>query len=45
MGCSNRHVDWNTDGFDGFHEGYGVGQRNLEGRILLEFCFEKELCV
>ena len=23
----------------------GVGKRNLEGRMLLEFCLEKELCV
>ena len=29
----------------GVHGGYGVGQRNLEGRMLLEFCLEKELCV
>ena len=27
------------------HGGYGVGQRNLEGRMLLEFCLEKELRV
>ena len=33
------------DGFDGLHGGYGVGQRNLEGRMLLEFCLDKELCV
>ena len=31
--------------FDGVHAGYGVGQRNLEGRMLLEFCLEKELRV
>ena len=34
-----------TDGYDGVREGYGVGQRNLEGRMLLEFCMEKELFV
>ena len=38
LGDFNGHVD----GFDG---DYGVGQRNLEGRILLEFRLEKELCV
>ena len=27
------------------HGGHGVGQRNLEGRMLLESCLEKELCV
>ena len=26
------------------HEGYGAGQRNLEGVMLLEYCLEKELC-
>ena len=26
-------------------EGHGVGQRNLEGKVLLEFCLEMELCV
>ena len=41
----NGHVGRYTDGFDGVHGGYGVGQRNLEGRMLLEFCLEKELCV
>ena len=41
----NRHVGRHIDGFDGMHGGYGVGQRNLEGRMLLEFCLEKELCV
>ena len=27
------------------HGGYGIGKRNVEGRRLLEFCEEKELCV
>ena len=27
------------------HGGYGVGQRNMEGGMLLEFCLEKELCL
>ena len=25
--------------------GYGVGQRNFEGRMILELCLKKELCV
>ena len=25
--------------------GHGKGQRNFEGRMLLEYCLEKELCV
>ena len=32
-----RHID----GFDGIHGGYGMGQRNLEGKMLLELCLEK----
>ena len=35
----NLHVGRHIDG------GYGVGQRNFEGRMLSEFCLEKELCV
>ena len=39
------HVGKYIDGFDGFHGAYGVVQWNLEGRMILEFCLEKELCV
>ena len=39
------HVGRHIDGFNGVHGGYGEGQMNLEGRILLMFCLEKELCV
>ena len=42
LGDVNRHVGRHIDGV---HGGYGVGQRNLEGKMLLEFCQEKELCV
>ena len=35
LGDINGHVGRHIDGFDGMHGGYGVGQRNLEGRILL----------
>ena len=42
LGDFNGHVGWHIDGV---HEWYGVGQRNFEGRILLEFCLEKELYV
>ena len=45
LGDSNGHVGKHIDGFDGLHRGYGVGHRNLEGRILLLVCLEKELCV
>ena len=39
------HVGRNIDGNVGTHGGFGVRQRNLEGRMLLGFCPEKELCV
>ena len=42
LGDFNGHIGRHVDGFYG---GYGVGQRNLEGRMLLEFCMKKELCV
>ena len=45
LGDFNGHVGRNIDGFYGVHGGYGVGQRNFEGRMLLQFCLEKEfLC-
>ena len=45
LGCFNGHVGRHIDGFDEMHGGYGVGQRNLERRMFLEFCLEEELCV
>ena len=39
---TNEHVGGHTDGIHGV---YGAGQRNLEGRMLLEFCQDKEICV
>ena len=32
-------------GFKGVHEGNGIGERNLEGGMLLEFCDQKDLCM
>ena len=37
----NGHVGWDIDEFDCGHGGYDVGQRNLEGRMLLLFHLEK----
>ena len=34
-----------AEGFEGMHEGNGIGKRNAGGRRLLEFCDERELCV
>ena len=42
LGDFNGHVGRHIGGM---HGGYGVGQRKLEGRMLLEFCLEKELCL
>ena len=45
LGDFNRHVGRQIDGFEGVHGGYKIGKRNVEGRRLLEFCDEKELCM
>ena len=45
LGDIKGHAGRHIDGFDGVHGGYGVRQRNFEGRMLLESCLEKELCV
>ena len=45
LGVFNGHVGRHIDGLGEVHGGYGVGWRNLEGRMLLEYCLEKELCV
>ena len=45
MGDFNGHINRHIDGFDGVHGQYDVGERNLDGRILFEFCPKRELCV
>ena len=45
LGDFNGHVGRHNRGFNGVHCGFGVVQRNLDGRMLLEFCVEKKLCV
>ena len=45
LGDFNGHVGRYINRFDGVHEWYGIGERNLEGRMLLQFWLEKELCV
>ena len=44
FGDFNGHIGKHIDGFDGVNGGFGLGQRNLEGRMLLELSLEKELC-
>ena len=45
LGDFNGDVGGEIEGFEGVHGGNGIGKRNAEGRMLLEFCDEKELCV
>ena len=45
LGDFNGHVGEQIDGFDGVHGGFGVGERNVESRLLLLFCDRKDLCV
>ena len=45
LGDFNGHVGKYAEDFEGVHGGNGVGKRNAEGRRLLEFCDERELCV
>ena len=42
-GDFNGHVGRHIIGSDKVHAGFGVGQRNLKGKMLLEFGLEKEL--
>ena len=39
------HVGKQIEGYEDVHGGNGIGERNVEGKLLLEFCDEKELCV
>ena len=45
LGYFNGYIGTKVDGFEGVHGGFGIVKRNLEGRLLLEFCVEKDLCV
>ena len=41
----NSHVGKCAERLEGIHGGYGIGKRNAEGRMLLDFCDQKQLCV
>ena len=41
----DEHVGRHIDRLDWVYEGYGVGLRNLEGRMFVEFYLMKELCM
>ena len=45
MGDFNGHVGKWIEGYEGVHEGNGIGERNVEVKMLLEFCDKKEFCV
>jgi len=45
LGDFNGHVGKHIDGFENVHGRNGIGDRNAIGRMLLEFCDDKELCV
>ena len=45
LGNFNGSVGKRAEGFEGVNGGNGIGKRNTEERKLLEFCYEKELCV
>ena len=44
-GDVNQRVGKQIEGYEDVHGGNGIGERNVEGNMLLEFCDEKELCV
>ena len=37
LGDFNGHIGRRINGFESVHGGYGIGERNVEGRRLLEF--------
>ena len=45
MGDFNGPVGKQIEGYEDVHGGNGIGERNVEGKILLEVCDEKGLCV
>ena len=45
LGNFSNHVGKCAEGFEDIHGGYETGKRNAEGRLLLNFCDQKELCV
>ena len=45
LGDFNGHICRHIDGFGGLHGGYGVGERKLEGRMLLVLTGEGIMCV
>jgi len=44
-GDLNGHVGRTADGYEGVHGGFGYGNRNLEGDLILEFCDANEMTI
>ena len=44
MGDFNGRVGKWIESYEGVHGGNRIGERNVEGKMLLEFCDAKELC-
>ena len=45
MGDPNGHVGRNIDGCQWVHGGYSIGEKNHDGKMLLEFCDARHLCI
>ena len=45
IGDFNYHVGKKIDGLEGVHGRNEIGEKNWEGRMVLEFCNQKDLCV
>ena len=45
IGDFNGYVGKKVDRFESVHGRNGIGEQNLKGRMLLEFCDQKDLCV
>ena len=44
-GDFNGHNGSSLAGYDGFHGGFGIGERNVEGKRILEFSVAHDLAV
>ena len=44
LGDFNGHIGKEVDRFESVHGSFGRGKRNVEGRLMLEFCVEKGVC-
>ena len=44
LGDFNKPIGKKVEKFEGVHGNFGIGKRNVEERMLLEFCVEKYVC-